>query len=127
MLETIVERLEGLPEGDHIIEHCFRRVPFDEDVCDEVGDGLHLGLAHAKASEFDGAQSSGLSAGIRFLLVMMLARARCCATCNPPPNCRTSAIIWWVVVYPLCAPSMGMPRWASAAPSAWALRTIWAM
>jgi hypothetical protein len=72
-------------------------------------------------------QSPGRSPGIRFLFVMMFAAPSRWATDGPPPNGRTSAMTWCVRVKPLCAPSIGMPWRARAAPSACALRTIRAM
>src|SRR5260370_35957143 len=53
MLETVVERLVGLPEGDHVIDHRFRLDSLDQDARDEISDGLHLGLAEAKGDDPD--------------------------------------------------------------------------
>ena len=46
---------------------------------------------------------------------------------RPPPNSRTSAITWCVVVKPLWAPRTGTPRVCSACASVWALATMAAM
>src|SRR5712692_10580599 len=69
MLETVVEHLVGLPEGDHVTDDLFRFDSLKEDARDEVGDGLHLGLAHAQPGNLDCpyAQPAGAVPVFRFV------------------------------------------------------------
>ena len=57
VLETVVERLVGLPEGDHVVDDLCWLDSLKEETRDEVGDGLHLGLAHAQSGDLDGAHA----------------------------------------------------------------------
>src|SRR5260370_20862177 len=51
VLETIVQRLVGLPERHDLISHIFWINPFAQDMGDEVGNDLHLGLVHPQAGD----------------------------------------------------------------------------
>src|SRR5260370_20084053 len=51
VLETIVQRLVGLPECHNLIPHDSWSCSFEKDLCDEVGNDLHLGLVHPQAGD----------------------------------------------------------------------------
>jgi hypothetical protein len=57
LLKAVIERLVGLPESDHLFPLGLRLCSLNQDAGDEVGNSLHLGLAHTQARDLDGAQA----------------------------------------------------------------------
>ncbi len=57
MIEIVVERLVGFPEGDHIIDGIFWGYLVDQDVCNKVRDRFHFCFVHTKTGNFNGADT----------------------------------------------------------------------
>ena len=57
MIEIVVERLVGFPEGDYVMDHIFWGFLVDQDARNKVCDRFHFCFVHTQAGNFNGADT----------------------------------------------------------------------
>jgi hypothetical protein len=129
MLEAVVERLVGPPEGGHLIAHGCWFGSLDQDARDEVGNGLHLGFAHAKARDLNCPHTQATGAipvlrsvsGDQVLVGDDISPRQLLRHLQPTTELAhiSDHLVGGRV-------ALVRAQDGNATPSAWALRTIWA-